>query len=638
MSLADASTPPEPDHLARVLGRAAFFAALPPEVRSLALSWRFAPGGSAVLVPGQVVPGLLLVVHGRLRITGPDGLSEDVGEGGVIGGAELLTGSPAQRRVTAARDTELGLLPAAVVPDLVRRFPEAALALARTAVAAVADGPQAPPELVNVAVIPIDEAAPLAAFADGLAAALGAERSLSRVSRARFVAELGEEAAGDDVDRWDATDRRIVRWVLAEEARARFVLYEADARPSPWTRRCLRMADRVLLLARAETVAGLREVEAAFAAAPLAVPIDLVLLHSGDGAPSRTREFLAPRPFVQRVHHVRLGEPESVRRVARVLCRRAVGVVFGGGGARGLAHVGAVTALRTMGVPIDLVGGTSAGGGIAGMVALGWDEATMVARTRDAFVRHRPFRRFTLPYHSLLDPHEVERLARRMFGDARMEDQLVPMFCLSADLVSGQKVVHRDGPVWRAVLATTALPGVLPPVWWDGRLLVDGGVLDNNPVRTMRELHDGPILLFDVGQATPELVSPPDLAQLPSNVVSLWHRLKPWGARVRVPTIAEIVSRTMTMGRPTDGDARHADLYVRPAVDGFGLVDFARHDELVRAGYTATVEAFASRLDDGPLLARLGTSADAVTRALTALRVAPPTPPPPPRTPHRRGS
>jgi NTE family protein len=615
--LAPASAAPEPEHLQRVLGRAAFFAALPEAERAAGLRWHVAPGGTVVCAPGDTLAGLWLVVHGRLRVTSADGRAEDVGEGGLIGGLELLTGEVAQRRVVAVRDTEVGLLPREALTALIHRHPEAALALARTALESTLGGEASEPGSVNVAVVPIDEGAPLAAFAEALGASLGSGRSLSRVDRTRFVAELGPGAADDDVDDWDATDRRIVRWVLAEEARARFVLYETDPGATAWTRRCLRMADRVLLVSRAETVSGLREVEGLLSAA--SVPVELVLLHAEGQAPSRTGAFLSQRPFVQRVHHVRLGDRETVDRVARALSGRSVGLVFGGGGARGVAHVGAVRALRALGVPIDFVGGTSAGGGIAAMVALGWDEATMVARTRDAFVTHRPFRRFTLPYHSLLDPHQVERLARRLFGEARMEDQLVPMFCLSADLVRGQRVVHRDGPLWRAVLATSALPGVLPPVWWDGRLLVDGGVLDNNPVRTMRELHEGPIVLIDVGQAPPELVSPTDLAVLPSNVASLWHRLKPWGPRVRVPTIAEIVSRTMTMARPTDGDARHADLYVRPRVDGFGLVDFGRIDALVQVGFEATVAAFAARVDDAAFLARVGTTADRV-RALLSQR------------------
>lgn len=607
MILARARSAPDADHLARVVARAPLFAALGDP--AAVLDWRFAPGGTEVWAPGEPVPGLWLVVHGRLRVRGVDGLTEDIGEGGVVGAAEVLAGGAARSRVVAVRDTELGLLPAERLPELFRTHPDAGMALARSAVAAPAADVE---ELVSLAVVPIDDGAPRSAFAEALGAALGSGRPLDRVDRERFAAELGPEAADDDVDAWDATDRRVVRWVLEREARSRFLVYETDAVASPWTRRCLRMADRVLLLARAETVSGLREVERGFLEAPPAVPVHLVLLHGPGALPARTAEFLAPRPFVERVHHVRLDEPETTARLARFLTRRAVGVVFGGGGARGLAHVGAYRALRAMGIPVDLVGGTSAGGGIAAMVSLGWGEADMVGRTRDAFVRNRPFRRFTVPFHSILDPHDVERLSRRLFGEARIEDQLVPMFCLSADLVAGRRVVHRDGPVWRAVLATTALPGVLPPVWWDGRLLVDGGVLDNNPVRTMRELHDGPILLFDVGQAPTELVSPPDLAMLPSNVASLWHRLKPWGTRVRVPTIAEIVARTMTMGRPTDGDARHADLYVRPPVDGFGLVDFARHDELVEIGFRATVDAVAARIDDAAFLRRLGTTRDQV--------------------------
>lgn len=604
MSLPRASSPPDAEHLRRVLARAPVFAAALADE----LEWRFAPGGTVVCEPGDPLPGLWLVVHGRLRITHADGLTEDVAEGGVIGADDVLAGRGASRRVVAARDTELALLVSGHLPAALSANPEAALALARLAVMR-SPGGAAAHDLVSLAVVPIDDGAPLAAFAEGLGRALGG--SLERVGRARFAAELGEEAAQDDVDTWDTTDRRIVRWVLELEARARFVVYEADPGPTAWTRRCLRMADRVLVLARAETVSGLREVERHFGDT---VPVELVLLHARGVRPARTREFLRERPFVRRVHHVHLDDPATLARLARALTGRAVGLVFGGGGARGLAHVGAVSALRALGVPIDWVGGTSAGGGVAAMVALGWDEATMVDRTRDAFVRQRPFRRFTVPYHSLLDPASMERLARRMFGDERIEDQAVPMFCLAADLVTGRRVVLREGPVWRAVLATTALPGVLPPVWWDGRLLVDGGVLDNNPVRTMRELHDGPILLFDVGQAPPELVSPTDLAVLPSNAASLWHRLKPWGPRVRVPTIAEIVSRTMTMARPTDGDARHADVYVRPAVDGFGLVDFARHGELVRLGYDATLAAIAERRGDPALLARLGVDPSVLSR------------------------
>jgi predicted acylesterase/phospholipase RssA len=199
------------------------------------------------------------------------------------------------------------------------------------------------------------------------------------------------------------------------------------------------------------------------------------------------------------------------------------------------------------------------------------------------------------------------------------------MFCLSCDLLTGQMVVHRRGPLGTAILATTALPGVLPPVWTEGRLLVDGGVMDNNPVAVMRALNPGPAVLIDVGQAEARLVEPPELPRLPPPLLAAWHRFKWFGKRVRVPTIPEIVVRTITVARPNHDVARLSDLYVRPPVDAYGLTDFRRQDELVVIGYNATLDALEARAGEPGFAKKLGVEADAlVGRARMALPKAPP--------------
>ena len=123
-----------------------------------------------------------------------------------------------------------------------------------------------------------------------------------------------------------------------------------------------------------------------------------------------------------------------------------------------------MAALQRAGIPIDAVGGTSAGAGVAAMVALGWDLETMQSRFRRAFVDMAPFSGFTLPWHSLLSKYRSERSAHYLYGDVAIEDLPIRWFGVCCDLVSGRMVVKRSGPLYRAVLASTALPGVLSPV------------------------------------------------------------------------------------------------------------------------------------------------------------------------------
>ncbi|MEZ4234975.1 MAG: cyclic nucleotide-binding and patatin-like phospholipase domain-containing protein [Myxococcota bacterium] len=615
---------PDPAHLRRVLARCPLFGAVSEEVRErigAQMAWCYVPGGQALIRPGDPPESLYLVVHGRLRvlwdvdgsgvITAREAI-DDLGEGGVVGDVAMLSDEPHRSLVLAVRDTEVGRLTRDQIWALIDAHPVLARDLGRNAVRRLraALAPPVQPDHVNVAIVPASPDAPLAAFAAALAENLGRFHPLRFVDAARFDAELGAGASRDDVDAWDQTDRRVVQWVVEQERQYRFILYQADPTCTAWTRRCVRMADRVLIVARADADPGLSDGERALFHhhdASALVAKELVLIHPDDAAlPANTAPWLARRPSVEVAHHVCLGRPDTLQRLARVLAGRAVGVVLGGGGARSAAQIGAVQALRDAGIPVDAVGGTSAGGGIAGMVALGWDAAQMQERYRRAFVGMAPFSHYTLPYYSMIRRTRVEQVARYLYGDARIEDLWIPTFCVTCDLMSGQMRLVRQGELWRAVLGTSALPGVLPPVLWDGQLLVDGGVMDNNPVGPMRALNRGPVVLIDVGVADAPLVEPATLARLPSAAMALWHRFKSFGRRIRVPTIPEILVRTMTVSRPLQDLAGASDLYVRPPVEAFGLIDFVRQDQLVAIGYNATLDAIAARLDEPAFVARFG--------------------------------
>lgn len=620
---------PDPDHLWAVLGRSPLFGGLPEEARRRVaerLRWLYVPGGEALYRPGDPTDDLFLVVHGRLRVhldldrdgrIDADEVVDEVGEGGVVGDVGMLSDDPHDEWVLAVRDTEVGALRESELWALVAEHPALARRLGHHAVHRLraAFRPALVPERVNVAIVPADPEAPLRAFAAALAEALGATDPLLYVNAERFDAELGAGTSRDDVDAWDHTDRRVVRWICEQERRHRFVLYEADGDYTPWTRRCVRMADRILVVARAGADPALTDGERNLYErrdASALVPTELVLIHPDDAAlPEGTEAWLTPRPEIGRVHHVQLGQPAHLQRLARFLAGRAVGVVLGGGGARGTAQMGMIAALRDAGVPIDRVGGTSAGGGVAAMVALGWDLQTMRTRNRKAFVEMAPFQQWTVPFHSMLSKHRVEAVSRYLYGKTLIEDLWIDFFCVTCDLVAGERVVHRRGSVARAILATTALPAVLPPVVWDGRLLVDGGLMDNNPVAVMRQGHPGPVILFDVGQAEARLIDP-DATDLPNNLEAYWNRFKPFGKHARVPTIPEIVLRTMTVSRPDQDPAEGCDLYVRPEVDRYGLTDFAAQEQLVAIGYNATMAALEKLADDPARCRRLGVKPEAL--------------------------
>ena len=202
-----------------------------------------------------------------------------------------------------------------------------------------------------------------------------------------------------------------------------------------------------------------------------------------------------------RLFHWRGLEDEDAARLARVIARRSIGLVLSGGGARAYAHIGVVRALREAGLPFDVIGGTSMGAVVAACVAMGWSNEEIEHRISKAFVETNPLGDYVLPVVGLVRGKRVDDRLEENFGETLIEDLEVPFYAVSTDLVSGTPRIHRGGLLRRALRASIALPGILPPVVdGDHGLLVDGAVLRNFPVDTMRELHRGPIIGVDVAR------------------------------------------------------------------------------------------------------------------------------------------
>lgn len=186
-----------------------------------------------------------------------------------------------------------------------------------------------------------------------------------------------------------------------------------------------------------------------------------------------------------------------------------VGLALGSGGARGAAHVGVLKVLERAGVRISAIAGSSIGAMVGGAYAAG----VPLSRIEEEWLttsRAKLLRSFlpTFPRAGLSSGAGLRRYLREILGDVRIEELPIPFAAVATDLDTGQAVVLRSGPLVEAIRASTAIPGVFQPVRWEGRLLVDGGMVEPLPVRVCRELGADLVIAVDTNPAprptTPE--------------------------------------------------------------------------------------------------------------------------------------
>lgn len=540
--------------------------------------------GECLFQRGAAGDALYLVGSGRLEaVTDPPGsLLAGSGErepevirvlrrGDHVGELALLTGSPRSASVWARRDSALVRVDRAQFdgllgdPAFVRGLLGGLGEQLRTSRGVPASEP-GPPMVIAVVGV-----------GNGFRAREAAEALRERFERWSKVALLDE--AGET----DASAGRSAHaeWLDSVERSGARALLVADHGVSgeDWERFCVEQADRVLVVTRCEGEA--RDLGAL-------AGCDL-LLDAGD-APSTQPWIAAVRP--RTTHRVFDGDRSGgLDRVARRLSGRAIGVVLSGGGARGFAHIGALDVLADSGVEIDRVGGCSMGAIIGGLYASGRSPADIHAICREEFVERNPLGDYTVPIAGLVRGQRAEAMVRRMFGDRRIEDFPRSFCCVTSDLVSSESVVHGSGRAYRLIGASASLPGVTPPVSEEGRLLVDGGVLNNLPVEQMAAIGEGPLIAVDV-TARFQAGGPVRRGRPRTRRLAGRAREAVVGSDDPLPRLRETLIRTVVLGSIDTAAAAqaHADAVIEPRVEGFGLTEFGELDRMVEAGSDAARE------------------------------------------------
>lgn len=544
--------------------------------------------GEKLFSQGDPGDALYILVSGRLRVelqtdSGPRVVGEVV-PGETVGEMAMLTDDPRSATVVALRDSVLQECGRDDFKALMETYPGLSMHLTGILVDRLKRANQRARGArgrMSVAVVPLHEGLDPDAFIRPFLRAVAEFGSVLHLDRNGLHERVGHGMAKLDVR---LQDLRLLPWLEEQESRHDTVVYETAPTPTSWTMLCVGQADRIVLVADADRDPAVRELEQRIGRhlAGARPPVHLVLVHPADREqPRGTPAWLADREL-HRHHHVRRGRAGDVERVARLLMGRGLGLVLSGGGARGFAHIGVIRVLRKLGIPVDAIGGASAGAAVAAGYAM--DYATQ--RIRDIsqyqFAVRKPFKKYTLPVYSLVGRRGVDRTYREMLEDWDITDLWIPYLCTSCDIHTGKKVVHTEGPLWKAARASAAIPGILPPVIDGQRLLVDGGVLDNIPEGEMKAFCEGSVIAVDVSPGGP---APVDIEydEMPSPWRFLWDRLNPLGQPVRVPGILEILVRTATVSNASQHGLvdEIADLVLRPPVQSYGLLDFAAIDSII---------------------------------------------------------
>ena len=602
----DAARPPHRDallaqQLTALLGEAAPAALV---FLQQHLQWVKLQGGEVLMEQGAPGDSAYLCISGRLRVyvhdeDGTQRMVREMSRGEVIGEMSLYTGEPRSATVVALRNSVLVKLDKQHFDDLLALSPQVSITFTRQIIRRLQTEHQRLPVVapVTVGLLPITNGIALDDFARRLAQQLerfGRVRVIDAAEIDRALAEPGIALSTDP-----PADQRIALALDAIEAEHDFVLLLAQATPGPWTQRCVSHSDELLLVADATQPPAVHAIEQACLterpARSEAAEI-LLLLHPSDlTTPRGTRKWLARRPVTAHVH-IRADLERDMSRLARLLARRAVGLVFAGGGARGFAHLGIWRALQEHGVEIDCVGGTSIGAVLASLVAADPPVEKAIGVARKAFSTNPTGDYNWLPLISLIKGRRVRTAIERSIGELvgaqiDIEDLWKTYFCVATNYSQAREQQVRSGDLALGLLASIAIPGALPPVVHDGDLLCDGGTFNNFPVDLMRDMRGvGTVIGVDLGARSPRRL---DFDQVPGAWALLRDRLRPRSKRrYRLPSLtAYLLNVTILYSTSRQKQLRQlTDLYFSPPLYRVGLLQWSRFDRIVAQGHDHAIE------------------------------------------------
>ena len=384
------------------------------------------------------------------------------------------------------------------------------------------------------------------------------------------------------------------------------ILHSNDVNDIKWKENILKYSDKVIVIGNPKELNSISKEELQIFNNYTELNLDkiwLVLNHSEDTVvPSNTKKIINDRNGI-RTFHIKNNNENDIKRIVRFLTKQTIGLTLGGGGAKGFSHFGVYKAMNELNIPLDIIGGTSAGSIVASQIALGHSFEEIIEKNKKVNAL-RMFKEYGLPYISLIKSNKIEQAAKISAEDRDIEDLWIPFFAPATDLTNSKLIVFNKGPLWEAIRSSGALPGIVLPHFMNENIIVDGGLMNNLPVDIMRNNYGGKIICSSCSLDKSMKTS---IKGIPNQSKMIFNKLfnkssfeKKYGY---VPTVTDIIFKTSVVASASqiNNNINMSDLFLELPTSEFGLTDFNNKAmlEMIDIGYNYSkpkLEAFKDTL------------------------------------------
>lgn len=549
------------------------------QVFSIAETLHF-EAGQYLFQEGDAENALYIVLSGRLRVLrrvdNSFKILGDVSAGEPVGEFALFTKEPRSASVIAIRRSTVLQIDEADYTALIAQYPHFANTLTRFVInrlrrhafqQRMASAPK------NVAIVKLQSDLDLSPWTDKIRQQLADLNVDIRVYYAADQPVDNPQAVYEEIENSEGMNFLV-----------------CDVQHETWAKQCITYCDLVLVVTDFYAPHALCPIETQlnlYASDILNKKTYLLLLHPEDAPlPAHTRRWFEGRRIDLHLH-LRKNNLKDIRRFCRIITNRAIGLVLGGGGAKGFAHIGAAQALMHAGIEFDFVGGTSAGALFGmGLTFTDFDKAQLDFISQQGVKRKVTSNDYNFPFFSLMSGRKMRGYLKEVFGETHLEDVWITSFCVSANYSNASLKVHDTGLVRQQVEASTAIPGVFPPVIIDRHLHVDGGVMDNLPIEAMYQRPVRYVIAISLSSQSPHLV---DIEAVPSAWSYFMNKITK-KRRFRLPAMSSMLINSLTLNSVQKQEITKSQvaLYLEMDLRGFGFLDWSQWQALMEKGYQQT--------------------------------------------------
>ncbi len=536
-------------------------------------------GGQYLMRAGEQGHTMYLLVHGRMRVytdeNDPHAIRE-IGVGEAVGELAILTDMPRSATVVAIRDSTLVKITEETFRRWVKLHPDSAVQMISRSIKRLLPNTQTRHQPITaLAIVPAQADLDTREVCNALVKAMMPYKKCllltadnQKVQEAIAKGEtVSLEYLNECADQYD------------------LLIYVATPDLNEWSKQCVRQSDQVLMLCSATSFTPLPVIDYLSTDNHTFAKKILVVLHRSQTELPKHTDKLIQATKADSVFHIQ--HSSDYERIGRFFTGNAISLVFSGGGLRGAAHIGLYFALEENNIPIDMFAGTSFGA----LVAAGMAQRLPRARLNeilDMANRTLPgLMDYTLPVASLLRGEKLYELLTSAFApDVLLEDLWLPSFCIGTNLSDSKIEIFDRGPAWEAVRASMSLPGIFSPVTHNGKVIIDGGSLNNLPVDIMADRNQGgKIIASNVGSALPDEFYHAESAHVSGvDVLADRFRVEP---HTHLPSLLDILVNVGFIGSRQHLKIAKplCDYYIDLDLSAYPMMDLKHWNEIIDKGH-----------------------------------------------------